>query len=249
MFGTLENKVIIVTGGAGLIGKHIVEKCKNLKGIVIDVDLNYKSDLSQGIYGCDLTKTSEVDKLILDVINFHGRIDGLVNNAYPRTKDWGQNFENILYESWQSNVDMQLNSVFYLCQKVLDVMKTQKSGSIVNITSIYGVVGNDFTIYQDYGGTSPAAYSAIKGGLINFSRYLASYYGKEGIRVNCVSPGGIIDIKNQNPSFIKRYSEKSPLKRLGNPEEISPAVCFLLSEEASFITGHNLMVDGGWTAI
>jgi NAD(P)-dependent dehydrogenase (short-subunit alcohol dehydrogenase family) len=164
-----------------------------------------------------------------------------------KTKDWGTKFEDIPFESWQKNVDLQMNSVFLLCQKVLEVMKNQNNGSIVNIASIYGVVGNDFTIYEGYGGTSPAAYSAIKGGVINFTRYLASYFGKYGIRVNCVSPGGIKDA--QHPSFIERYEAKSPLKRMGNANEIAPAITFLLSDEASFITGHNLMVDGGWTAI
>ena len=175
-------------------------------------------------------------------MNIYGRIDGLVNLAYPRTKDWGLKFEDISLESWRTNVDMQLNSVFYICQQVLEIMKNQHSGSIVNIGSIYGVVGNDFTIYEDYGGTSAAAYSAIKGGIINFTRYLASYYGKYNIRVNCVSPGGILDEKNQHPSFIKRYSDKSPLKRLGNPEEIAPAITFLLSDEASITD----MFNGGW---
>ena len=126
-------------------------------------------------------------------------------------------------------------------------MAVQNSGAIVNIASIYGVVGNDFTLYEEYGGTSPAAYSAIKGGIINFTRYLASYYGKKGIRINCVSPGGIFD--HQNPSFVARYEAKVPMGRLGNPDDIAPSVSFLLSDEAKYITGQNLIVDGGWTCI
>ncbi len=247
MFGRLKDNVIIVTGGDGLIGKHIVNYCKNEGAKVINVDINHETDITNGLYNCDLTDESSISKLVESVKEQFGRIDGLVNNAYPRTKDWGEKFEDIPYESWQANVDMQLNSVFLLCQKVLEVMKSQQSGSIVNIGSIYGVVGNDFTIYEGYGGTSPAAYSAIKGGIINLSRYLASYFGNYGIRVNCVSPGGILD--KQHPSFIERYESKSPLKRMGEANEIAPAVAFLLSNEASYITGHNLMVDGGWTAI
>lgn len=243
----LKDKIIIVTGGGGLIGREIVKDCRKEGAVVINVDYAENRWNETPDIFCDITIPENIDSLITDILEKHGRIDGLVNAAYPRTSDWGAKFEDIKYESWQKNIDMQLSSVFYICQKVLGHMRFQGYGSIVNFGSIYGVVGNDFTIYDGYGGTSPAGYSAIKSGVINFSRYLASYYGKYGIRVNCISPGGILD--NQHPSFIERYSAKSPLKRLGKPEEMAPPTTFLLSDEASFITGHNLMVDGGWTAI
>ena len=249
MSSLLKDKVVIVTGGSGLIGRYIVQEIRDNGGIAISAEISVTTNIDKGEINCDITSESSVESLINVVLTKYGRIDGLVNNAYPRTKDWGNKFEDIPLDSWRENVDIQMNSVFNISQKVLEIMRKQQKGSIVNIASIYGVVGNDFTLYEEYGGTSPAAYSAIKGGIINFTRYLASYYGKYNIRVNCVSPGGILDEKNQHPSFIKRYSEKSPLKRLGNPEEIAPAISFLLSDEASFITGHNLMVDGGWTAI
>ncbi|WP_410222084.1 SDR family oxidoreductase [Pedobacter sp.] len=248
---SLENKVIIITGSSGLLGQLATADLikKGAKVIGTDIHRTDFKDNNFDFFEGNISEKEDIDRLITYAKATYNRIDGLVNLAYPRTSDWGTKFEEIPYTSWQKNVDMQLNAVFYICQQVLEIMKQQNSGAIVNIASIYGVVGNDFSLYQEYGGTSPAAYSAIKGGIINFSRYLASYYGKNNVRVNCVSPGGIIDEKQQHPSFIKRYSDKSPLGRMGRPEEIAPAISFLLSDDASFITGHNLMVDGGWTSI
>lgn len=243
----LENKVIIVTGGSGLIGKEIVSDIRKKGGIALNADISVDTDWKSGTLHTDVASEESIKNTVKNVYEKYRRIDGLVNSAYPRTKDWGAFFEDIKFDSWQKNVDMQLNSCFLFCQQVLNYMVARKQGAIVNIGSIYGIVGNDFTLYEAYGGTSPAAYAAIKGGVINFTRYLASYYGRQHIRVNCVSPGGIFDY--QNPLFLERYNAKVPMGRMGNPDDIAPAVSFLLSEEAKYITGQNLAVDGGWTAI
>lgn len=245
--GRLNNKIVIVTGGNGLIGKSIVEKIISEGGTCINAEIASKQEHASEIIKCDITDESSIRASIAYVLEKYGRIDGLVNNAYPRTQDWAVKFEDIPVDSWRKNVDMQLNSIFMLCQQIIPIMKQNNCGSIVNISSIYGTVGPDFDVYSGTNMTMPAAYSAIKGGVVNFSRYLASYYGRDNIRVNCVSPGGIFD--HQSAIFVNNYERKVPLGRMGTPADISPAVSFLLSDESSYITGHNLMVDGGWTAI
>jgi NAD(P)-dependent dehydrogenase (short-subunit alcohol dehydrogenase family) len=245
--GRLDNKIIIVTGGNGLLGSAIVANIREEGAFCINLDIKHDTSSDLSSIWCDITDTNSINGTIELIINKFNRIDGLVNNAYPRTEDWGLKFENIDYKSWQFNVDWQLNSHFYITQEVSKYMVNQGSGSIVNMASIYGIVGPDFTVYEGTEMTMPAAYSAIKGAIVNFSRYLAAYLGPSGVRVNTVSPGGIFD--NQNLIFVNNYNKKVPLRRMGYPNDISPSVSFLLSNESNYITGQNLIIDGGWTSI
>ena len=247
MKNRLEKKIIIITGGNGLLGSAIIEKLIEDGAFVINLDINHKTNESLSNIECDITNQESVDNSLNLIINKYEKIDGLVNNAYPRTQDWGNKFEDIKLDSWKKNIDWQLNSYFYMSQQVAVQMAKQKSGSIINIASIYGVIGPDFTVYDGTNMTMPAGYAAIKGGLINLTRYMASYFGPHKVRVNTVSPGGIFD--NQNISFVENYEKKVPLRRMGLPEDITPSVSFLLSDESKYITGQNLIVDGGWTAI
>lgn len=243
----MKNKVVIVTGGSGLLGSAIIDYLKTKGAITINFDLKPRKN-NELFIECDITDDNSIKKSFELVLEKFGKLDGLVNNAYPRTQDWGTNsFELENLESWRINVNWQMISYVACCQKAIKIMLEQKSGSIVNIASIYGVVGNDFTIYEGTNMNPPAAYSAIKGGIVNLTRYLASKYGAYGIRINCVSPGGIFD--HQPAAFVKAYEKKVPLKRMANPDDIAPGVSFLLSDDAKYITGHNLIIDGGWTAI
>ncbi len=243
----LQNKIVIVTGGSGLLGTEIVKTLINENAVCINIDVKQTELEGLVYYKCDITDEKQVNEMVQYVVNTYGRIDALVNNAYPRTNDWGLKFEDIPYESWKRNLDMQLNTVFLCSQKVLSIMKNQLSGSVVNIASIYGMVGPDFSVYDGTIMTMPAAYSAIKGGIISLTKYLASYYGKYNIRVNAISPGGIFD--NQPEKFVNNYEYKVPMKRMGYSTDIAPTVSFLVSDDAGYITGQNIAVDGGWTAI
>lgn len=230
-----------------MLGKSITAAAVADGATVISADIFSAHDLDNGKLHMDITDERSVKEGIAVLLEKYGRIDGWVNNAYPRTKDWGNKLEDIPFESWQKNVDMHLNGYFLCSKSILEAMKPQQAGVVINMSSIYGMVGPDFSVYEGTSMTMPAAYSAIKGALINLTRYLAAYYGPQGIRVNCVSPGGIFD--HQPESFVTRYEAKVPLRRMGTPEDIAQGVCFLLSENASYITGHNLVIDGGWTAI
>jgi NAD(P)-dependent dehydrogenase (short-subunit alcohol dehydrogenase family) len=247
-----EGKIALVTGGQGLIGKEIVRGLNDFGASVCVADINeHQTEELKNLAGVnfqpmDITSEDSIRQTLEAVVDQFRKIDILVNCAYPRTSDWGARLEDVRIESWQQNVNSHLGGYFLCCQKVAEHMKLQGGGSIINFASIYGIVAPDFSIYEGSTMTMPVAYSAIKGGIIALSKYLASYYAKDNIRVNCISPGGIFD--KQPASFVKRYSAKTPLGRMGHPKDLVAAVLYLASDASSYMTGHNLVVDGGWTA-
>lgn len=243
---SVKDKVIVVTGSSGLLGGKIVSSLRTEGAIGIGADIAFKNK-TEFDYEMDITSQDSVSGLISQLVGKYGRIDGWVNNAYPRTKDWGNKLEDVSIESWKQNIDMHLNGYFICCKLALEQMKGQKSGSLVNMSSIYGINGPDFTVYDGTEMTMPVAYSAIKGGITNLTRYLAAYYGPYQVRVNSISPGGIFD--NQPETFVENYNKKVPLRRMGEPGDIVAAVHYLLTQEAAYITGHNLVIDGGWTIV
>jgi NAD(P)-dependent dehydrogenase (short-subunit alcohol dehydrogenase family) len=248
MIMDLHKKVIVVTGGSGLIGKAIVRDIRTCGGTAINADISVSKDLSKDEYAFDIADETSILELRDAVVERHGRIDGWVNSVYPRTKDLGAPFEEMSAESWRKNVDLHLNGYTFCMRAALGQMKKQRDGSIVNIASIYGVVAPDYAIYEGLEGmTSAPVYGAIKGGILQLTRYLASLYGPYGIRVNAVSPGGIFD--GQPPVFVERYKAKTMLRRMGTAEDVAGPVAFLLSDAARYITGHNVMVDGGLSAM
>lgn len=254
----LEGRVAVVTGGGGLIGYVLAQGLATFGAYTFIADIDAATaercaaDLTAKGLQCsaialDILDVTSVSAAIAEVVSKAGSLDIWVNSAYPKTKDWGRIFEEVSIDSWRTAVDSQMTSYCLCCREAAAAMRPQKRGSIINLGSTYGMVGPDFSIYEGTALTMPAAYAAIKGGIINFTRYLASYYAKDGIRFNCISPGGVEN--NQVPSFVEKYVAKTLLGRMAQPSDIAGAAVFLASDASAYVTGHNLVVDGGWTAI
>ncbi len=255
----LENKVVVITGGAGLIGKGFVRAVVESGGIAIIADLDevagnkVKADLAAE-YGpkniefvkVDITSRESIIAMIDLVVSKHKAIDGLVNNAYPRNKNYGRKFEDVTYEDFCENLNLHLGGYFLMSQEISRLMVEQKRGVIVNIASIYGFMAPRFELYENSNFTSPVEYSAIKGGLLSLTKYLASYLGKHDIRVNAISPGGVHD--NQAESFVSQYAKKTIVgSGMAEPDDLTGAMVFLISDASKYITGQNIVVDGGWS--
>lgn len=255
----LNGRVALITGGSGYLGKVIanalaemgcsiclVDKANTLNSALDEIKLHTNTK----VLGLDIDLEYEENrKKIPSLIEDHfGRLDILVNNAAfvgdNNLSGWATNFENQELSSWRKALEVNLTAAFHLSQLLSPLLKISENGSIINIGSIYGVVGPDLKLYEDTKMANPAAYAASKGGLIQLTRWLSTVLAPN-IRVNCISPGGI---KRRQPiEFIERYISKTPLRRMGTEEDLKGAVVFFASDLSSYVTGENLMVDGGWT--
>ncbi|MEN6294959.1 MAG: SDR family oxidoreductase [Chloroherpetonaceae bacterium] len=261
---SLKGKVAIVTGGTGLLGK---EHCKALASAganVVVLDLNQElcakfaktlPTQSMGL-AADITHPENLNNAKEKIIEEFGKIDILVNNAAindmvesPISMFESSKFENYPIELFRKVMDINVTGVFITSQIFGQEMLKHNSGSIINIASTYGIVAPDQSLYKDSEGKqqfykSPV-YPTSKGAIISFTRFLAAYWGNQGIRVNSLTPGGVEN--NQDDTFIKKYSERTPLKRMAQANDYWGAIIYLASDASLYVTGSNLVVDGGWT--
>ena len=263
----LDKKVALVMGGCGLIGEEIcnIFARSNAKVIIVDVDRKKGRLLEKKINifnkNCkylyfNINDEKNLEKKFRQLIRPFKCPDIFVNCSYPMTKDWYLNtFKNVSKKSMDKNISLHLGSYSWFAREIAELMQKFKiRGSIIQLGSIYGVKGQDLNVYKNTSMKESMTYSIIKGGIINLTRQMASYYGKKGVRINSLCPGGIkgpVQGKSQKQEkiFIKNYSKKVPLGRLGTAEEVSCAALFLASDASSYVTGTTLMIDGGWTSV
>lgn len=271
----LRRRVIVVTGGAGLLGSRYTLALARAGAHVVVADINEElaSALTAEINAdhevmaaaglavsvkVDVTSQTSVKQLARTTLERLGRIDGLVNNAaldpkfdQSRAGRHTTAFEDYPLELWEQSLQVNLTGMFLCAQAVAPTMLAQESGVIVNISSIYGLVGPDQRLYErDERGAprsfKPVDYSVTKSAVLGFTRYLAAYWAGRGIRVNTLTLGGVFN--EHDAEFVRRYSERTPLRRMAEKDEYCESLMFLLSDASSYMTGSNLVIDGGWTS-
>jgi NAD(P)-dependent dehydrogenase (short-subunit alcohol dehydrogenase family) len=251
---TLSGKTIVVTGGAGILGRQMVNTLARAGANVGVLDVNAVSseDMGNVLYlNTDITDRRAVEEAKQQIHKQFGTVAGLVNNAAAKSPNFFESFENFSSEDWHAVMNVNLYGAVVCSQVFGGPMAERGEGSIVNILSIYGVMAPDQRIYEgsSYEGRSintPAVYSASKAALFGLTKYLAAYWGDKQVRVNAISPGGVYS--GQNEVFVNRYRQRVPMGRMARDTEMSGALVFLLSDAASYITGQNIMVDGGLSA-
>jgi NAD(P)-dependent dehydrogenase (short-subunit alcohol dehydrogenase family) len=257
---SLKGKVAIVTGGAGFYGKPICTALAEAGASVIVASRNEKNcsafattlkraNLQAESMTLDLADEISIRHFTASVIENYGHVDILVNNAVSR--EGFKNLENITKKEWEQAQMINSTGTMLLTQAVIKTMVEQQSGNIINVGSIQGTVGPNFPVYGNTGMTSPVNYTYDKWAMVGFTKWIANFYGKYNIRANCISPGGYgpgVEATIGESEFVDNYKRLTPLQRFANDDDIKGPIVFLASEASAYITGHNLLVDGGWTS-
>ena len=265
---SLAGRVAVVTGAAGLLGRRHCRALAAAGALVTATDLDAgacaavaEELLQQGAtaamgWAADITRPDSVGALREAVLGRFGRIDVLVNNAAlnekvesPLAAGEVLRFENFPLALWEDSLRVNVTGTFLCCQRLGAEMARRGAGSIVNLASTYAVVAPDQALYRQPDGTQTffksAAYPTTKGAVLALTRFLAAYWGRSGVRVNALSPGGVEN--GQDPGFVARYAARTPLGRMADPSDYEGALVFLASDASRYMTGANLVVDGGWT--
>lgn len=254
----LNNKVVVITGGAGLLGKEFIKAVIENSGVAIIADINeelgqkVKEDLSKELNSTnidfiklDITSKNSLNECIQYLEKKYQRIDALVNNAYPRNKNYGKHFFDVEYDDFVENLGLNLGGYFTASQQFARYFQKQGYGNIINISSIYGIVAPKFEIYDNTTMTVPVEYAAIKSGLIHLTKYMAKYFKGMEIRVNTLTPGGIFD--SQPEQFLKAYQDKCLSKGMLDKSDLKGTLVYLLSDMSRYVNGQNIIVDDGFS--
>jgi NAD(P)-dependent dehydrogenase (short-subunit alcohol dehydrogenase family) len=248
-----KKNFIIVTGCNGLLGTSLTSKLLEDGYFVLGVDLNKNNFKHKNFlyFKCDLTVENKIKNLFNFIVKKKINIVSLINNAAIDNKvksNSSFNFVNYKYKNWKKVMTANIDSVFLITKYICKIFEKNNFGTIVNVSSTYGLVAPDNSIYKNSLNFKKSIdYPTTKSAIIGFTRSLASYYSKKNIRVNCICPGGIE--ANQSKKFIKEYSKKTIIGRMAKVDEISNGIMFLISQKSSYVTGSTLVVDGGWTTI
>ena len=253
----LNDKVVVITGGCGLIGRAFCEAVAQFGAHVVVADIEAANPVQRALdlekkhgkrmlgFSLDVTKKKSVVQLREEVLSCFGKMDGLVNAHQNKTHLKFTPFEEVPEENWDTVVEVNLKGTFLTCQVIGSYMAEQGHGSIVNIPSTYSVVAPNQNLYKGTSLGCPAEYSASKGGIDALSRYLASYWAAKGVRVNMITPHGVWN--HHEDQFESNFSNFSPMRRMSSSHEVAGALIYLLSDASSYTTGDNLLVEGGWT--
>lgn len=247
----LRGRTCVITGGGGYIGRAMTAVYRKAGARIIQLDLAFDREAEDGVIQrlCDLSDPVALEATLLHLLETEPTIDVLVHNAAfvgtAAGTGWSSSFETQSFDLFRKALDINLAVPFYITQKLAPALRASGRGSVIMVGSIYGVVGPDWSLYEDTGIGNPAGYAASKGGLMQLTRWLATTLGPD-IRVNAFSPGGVE--RGQDPAFQKRYIARTPLARMASPDDFQGVALFLASDMSAYVTGQVIGVDGGWTA-